>query len=211
MKERPSPEPVVFVIDDDASVRDSLKNLFESVGLHAELFDSPHAFLAFRRPEITSCIVLDVRLPGLTGLEFQSELLKLGIHLPIVFVTGHGDIPMSVRAMKLGAVEFLTKPFRDQDLLEAVRVALDRDRERRRDEITLAALRGHFDSLTVREREVIGLISSGLSNKEIAAEMGISDATVKVHRGNVMRKMDAPSLADLVRMADLLGVVRKTS
>lgn len=210
MRERPSPEPIVFVIDDDASVRDSLKNLFESVGLHAELFDSPQAFLDFRRPETASCIVLDVRLPGLTGLEFQSELLKLGIHLPIVFVTGHGDIPMSVRAMKLGAVEFLTKPFRDQDLLEAVRVALDRDRERRRDDITLSALRTHFQSLTAREKEVIGLISSGLSNKEIAAEMGISDATVKVHRGNVMRKMDAPSLADLVRMADLLGVVRKT-
>ena len=206
MKERPSPEPVVFVIDDDASVRDSLKNLLESVGLHAELFDSAQAFLDFRRPDLASCLVLDVRLPGLTGLEFQNELLKLGISLPIIFITGHGDIPMSVRAMKLGAVEFLTKPFRDQDLLEAVRVALDRDRRRRRDEKTLAALNAHFNSLTAREKEVIGLISAGLSNKQIAAEMGISDATVKVHRANIMRKMDARSLAELVRMADLLRV-----
>jgi RNA polymerase sigma factor (sigma-70 family) len=206
MKERPSPEPIVFVIDDDASVRDSLKNLLESVGLHAELFDSTQAFLDFRRPDGASCLVLDVRLPGLTGLEFQNELMKLGIPLPIIFITGHGDIPMSVRAMKLGAVEFLTKPFRDQDLLEAVRVALDRDRMRRRDEKALAALHAHFDSLTAREKEVIGLISAGLSNKQIAAEMGISDATVKVHRANIMRKMDARSLADLVRMADLLRV-----
>jgi FixJ family two-component response regulator len=145
-------------------------------------------------------------LPGLTGLEFQNELLKQGIALPIIFITGHGDIPMSVRAMKLGAVEFLTKPFRDQDLLEAVRVALERDRVRRRDEQTLTALHGHFESLTAREKEVIGLISAGLSNKQIAADMGISDATVKVHRANIMRKMQARSLADLVRMADLLRV-----
>jgi RNA polymerase sigma factor (sigma-70 family) len=206
MKERPSSEPVVFVIDDDASVRDSLKNLLESVGLHTELFDSTQTFLDFRRPDVASCLVLDVRLPGLTGLEFQNELLKLGISLPIIFITGHGDIPMSVRAMKLGAVEFLTKPFRDQDLLEAVRVALERDRMRRRDEKTLAALHAHFESLTVREKEVIGLISAGLSNKQIAADMGISDATVKVHRANIMRKMEARSLADLVRMADLLRV-----
>jgi RNA polymerase sigma factor (sigma-70 family) len=206
MKERPSPEPVVFVIDDDASVRDSLKNLLESVGLHTELFDSTQTFLDFRRPDVASCLVLDVRLPGLTGLEFQNELLKLGISLPIIFITGHGDIPMSVRAMKLGAVEFLTKPFRDQDLLEAVRVALERDRMRRRDEKTLTALHAHFESLTAREKEVIGLISAGLSNKQIAADMGISDATVKVHRANIMRKMQARSLADLVRMADLLRV-----
>jgi RNA polymerase sigma factor (sigma-70 family) len=206
MKERSSPEPVVFVVDDDASVRDSLKNLLESVGLHTELFDSTQTFLDFRRPDVASCLVLDVRLPGLTGLEFQNELLKLGISLPIIFITGHGDIPMSVRAMKLGAVEFLTKPFRDQDLLEAVRVALERDRMRRRDEKTLAALHAHFESLTAREKEVIGLISAGLSNKQIAADMGISDATVKVHRANIMRKMQARSLADLVRMADLLRV-----
>jgi RNA polymerase sigma factor (sigma-70 family) len=206
MKERPSSEPVVFVIDDDASVRDSLKNLLESVGLHTELFDSTQTFLDFHRPDLASCLVLDVRLPGLTGLEFQNELLKQGIALPIIFITGHGDIPMSVRAMKLGAVEFLTKPFRDQDLLEAVRVALERDRMRRRDEKTLAALHAHFESLTAREKEVIGLISAGLSNKQIAADMGISDATVKVHRANIMRKMQARSLADLVRMADLLRV-----
>jgi len=206
MKERSSPEPVVFVIDDDASVRDSLKNLLESVGLHTELFDSTQTFLDFCRPDVASCLVLDVRLPGLTGLEFQNELLRLGISLPIIFITGHGDIPMSVRAMKLGAVEFLTKPFRDQDLLEAVRVALERDRARRRDDKTLVGLRSHYASLTAREKEVIGFISAGLSNKQIAAEMGISDATVKVHRANVMRKMQARSLADLVRMADLLRV-----
>jgi FixJ family two-component response regulator len=206
MKERSSPEPVVFVVDDDASVRDSLKNLLESVGLHTELFDSTQTFLDFRRPDVASCLVLDVRLPGLTGLEFQNELLKQGIALPIIFITGHGDIPMSVRAMKLGAVEFLTKPFRDQDLLEAVRVALERDRVRRRDEKTLTSLHAHFESLTAREKEVIGLISAGLSNKQIAADMGISDATVKVHRANIMRKMQARSLADLVRMADLLRV-----
>ena len=178
------------------------------MGLHAELFDSTQAFLDFRRNDVLSCLILDVRLPGLTGLEFQNELLKLGISLPIIFITGHGDIPMSVRAMKFGAVEFLTKPFRDQDLLEAVRAALDRDRERRRDESTLAVLHGCFDLLTAREKEVIGLISAGLPNKQIAAEMGISDATVKVHRANIMRKMNARSLADLVRMSDLLGLGR---
>ena len=144
MKEPPTPEPVVFVIDDDESVRNLLKNLLETVGLHAELFDSAHAFMNFRLPDAPSCLILDVRLPGLTGLEFQNELLKFGVSLPIIFITGHGDIPMSVRAMKLGAVEFLTKPFRDQDLLEAVRVALDRDRRRRRDEKTLATVRTHF-------------------------------------------------------------------
>lgn len=201
-----NPEPIVFVIDDDASVRESLRNLLESVGLHAELFDSTQAFLDFRRPDTPSCLVLDVRLPGLTGLEFQNELLKLGIPVPIIFITGHGDIPMSVRAMKLGAVEFLTKPFRDQDLLEAVRVALEKDRGHRRDQKALASLQALFDSLTAREKEVIGLISAGLSNKQIATAMGISDATAKVHRANVMRKMEVRSLAELVRMADLLGV-----
>ncbi len=206
MKVRSALEPLVFVIDDDASVRESLKNLLESVGLHAELFGSTHAFLEFRRPDVAGCLVLDVRLPGLTGLEFQNELVKLGISLPIIFITGHGDIPMSVRAMKSGAVEFLTKPFRDQDLLEAVRLALEMDRTRRKNEGTLVTLRSHFASLTTREKEVIRFISAGLSNKQIAAAMGISDATVKVHRGNIMRKMQARSLADLVRMADLLSV-----
>lgn len=205
MKVRPTPEPVVFVIDDDASVRDSLKNLLETVGLHVELFDSAHAFMTFRRPDAPSCLILDVRLPGLTGLEFQSELLKLGISLPIIFITGHGDITMSVRAMKLGAVEFLTKPFRDQDLLEAVREALDRNRARRKDEKTLAALRARFETLTAREKQVIAFVAAGLSNKQIAAKMGISDATAKVHRARIMQKMQARSLAGLVRMADLLG------
>jgi FixJ family two-component response regulator len=205
MKERPPPDPVVFVIDDDASVRDSLKNLLETVGLHAELFDSAQTFMKFRRPDAPSCLILDVRLPGLSGLEFQNELVKSGVSLPIIFITGHGDIPMSVRAMKLGAVEFLTKPFRDQDLLEAVRVALDKDSARRKDEKTLTGLRAHFESLTAREKEVIRFVAAGLSNKQIAAKMGISNATAKVHRANIMRKMQAGSLAELVRMADLLG------
>jgi len=206
MSEHLTPEPIVFVIDDDVSVRESLKNLLESVGLEAELFESTQAFLDFRRSGVPSCLILDVRLPGLTGLEFQNELLSMGISIPIIFITGHGDIPMSVRAMKWGAVEFLTKPFRDQDLLEAVRVALELDRRRRREESALADLRAHFDSLTAREKEVIGFISAGLSNKQIASEIGISDATAKVHRANIMRKMEARSLAELVRMADLIGV-----
>jgi FixJ family two-component response regulator len=210
MKHNPSEKPVVLVIDDDASVRDSLKNLLESVGLHAELFDSVPAFMDFHPPDAPSCLVLDVRLPGLSGLEFQNELLKLGVSLPIIFITGHGDIPMSVRAMKLGAVEFLTKPFRDQDLLEAVRVALDQDRMRRSDDKALAVLQSHFDALTAREKEVIGFVSAGLSNKRIAAEMGISEATAKVHRANIMRKMQARSLAELVRMADMLRVSQRS-
>jgi FixJ family two-component response regulator len=205
MKKGSPIEPIVFVIDDDASVRDSLKNLLESVGLHVELFESAHAFMNFHRPDAPACLILDVRLPGLTGLEFQNELLKAGVSLPIIFITGHGDIPMSVRAMKLGAVEFLTKPFRDQDLLEAVRVALDGDRARREEEKTLAALNARFESLTAREKQVIGFVTAGLSNKQIAAKMGISNATAKVHRANIMRKMQAGSLAELVRMADLLG------
>ena len=210
MKARPSLEPVVFVIDDDASVRESLKNLLESVGLRAEVFPSAQAFLHFQRPDVASCLILDVRLPGLTGLEFQNDLLKMGISLPIIFVTGHGDIPMSVRAMKLGAVEFLTKPFRDQDLLEAVRVGLDRDTFRRKDEEALTALNVGFSALTEREKEVMALISTGLSNKQIANEMGISGATVKVHRANIMRKMHAGSLAELIRMTDLLRRSSKT-
>jgi FixJ family two-component response regulator len=205
MKERVTAEPIVFVIDDDVSVRVSLQNLLESVGLRTELFSSTQAFMDFHLPDVTSCLILDVRLPDLTGMEFQGELLRLGIPLPIIFITGHGDIPMSVRAMKLGAVEFLTKPFRDQDLLEAVRVALDWDRTRREDEKVLAALNAHFESLTPREKQVIGFVRTGLSNKQIAAEMGISEATAKVHRGNIMRKMEAHSLAELLKMAELLG------
>src|SRR5262245_36797607 len=205
MKHGPTFEQVVFVIDDDASVRDSLKNLLESVGLHAELFDSAQAFMNYHPPEVPSCLILDVRLPVLSGLEFQNELLKRGVSLPIIFITGHGDIPMSVRAMKLGAVEFLTKPFRDQDLLEAVRVGLDRDRVRRKDVQTVAVLRERYETLTAREKEVIGFVVAGLANKQIAAKMGISNATAKVHRANIMRKMQAHSLAELLRMADALG------
>jgi FixJ family two-component response regulator len=203
--------PIVFVIDDDASVRTSLKELLESVGLRVELFDSADAFLTSRPPEVASCLVLDVRLPGRSGLEFQTDLTTAGISLPIIFITGHGDIPMSVRAMKSGAVEFLTKPFRDQDLLEAVRAAIERDRARREGENAIAALRTRFALLTAREKEVIAYVSAGFVNKRIAAEMDISEVTVKVHRRNIMQKMSARSLAELVRMADLLGVSRAVS
>jgi len=206
MSEGSAVSPVVFVVDDDASVRTSLKELLESVGLRVELFDSADTFLASRLPDVPSCLVLDVRLPGRSGLEFQTELAKAGIPLPIIFITGHGDIPMSVRAMKSGALEFLTKPFRDQDLLEAVRAAIERDRTRREEENSTAALRTSFASLTAREKEVIGYVSAGFVNKRIAAEMGISEVTVKVHRRNIMQKMSARSLAELVRMVDLLGV-----
>jgi len=211
MSEELAANPVVFVIDDDASVRTSLKELLESVGLRVELFDSADAFLASRIPDVASCLVLDVRLPGQSGLEFQTELMKAGISLPIIFITGHGDIPMSVRAMKSGAVEFLTKPFRDQDLLEAIRTAIERDRARREHESSIAALKMRFASLTAREKEVLGYVSAGFVNKQIAAEMGISEVTVKVHRRNIMQKMNARSLAELVRMADLLSVGRAAS
>jgi FixJ family two-component response regulator len=203
--------PIVFVVDDDVSMRESLRDLLESVGLRVEVFESADAFLASRLPDVTSCLVLDVRLPGRSGLEFQAELTKAGISLPIIFITGHGDIPMSVRAMKSGAVEFLTKPFRDQDLLEAVRAAIERDRARREQESSIAALKTRFGSLTAREKEVIGYVSAGFLNKQIAAEMGISEVTVKVHRRNIMQKMNARSLAELVRMADVLGVGRAVS
>jgi FixJ family two-component response regulator len=211
MSERFAASPIVFVIDDDASVRTSLKELLESVGLRVELFDSADAFLTSRPPEVASCLVLDVRLPGRSGLEFQTDLTTAGISLPIIFITGHGDIPMSVRAMKSGAVEFLTKPFRDQDLLEAVRAAIERDRARREGENAIAALRTRFALLTAREKEVIAYVSAGFVNKRIAAEMDISEVTVKVHRRNIMQKMSARSLAELVRMADLLGVRRVVS
>jgi FixJ family two-component response regulator len=211
MSEGSAVSPIVFVVDDDISVRESLRDLLESVGLRVEVFESANAFLANRQPDAASCLVLDVRLPGLSGLEFQTELTKAGISLPIIFITGHGDIPMSVRAMKSGAVEFLTKPFRDQDLLEAVRAAIERDRARREQESSIVALKTRFGSLTAREKEVIGYVSAGLVNKQIAAEIGISEVTVKVHRRNIMQKMGARSLAELVRMADLLGVGRAVS
>ncbi len=206
MKEPFVAESVVFVVDDDRSVREALKSLFESVGLQVAMFGSAADFLESQLPDIPSCLVLDVRLPGLSGLEFQEELLKANIHVPIIFITGHGDIPMSVRAMKAGAIEFLTKPFRDQDLLDAVRVGVARDRIRREEEKSSSTLRRHYASLTAREKEVIGFVTAGLLNKQIAAELGVSEITVKVHRGNIMRKMNARSLAELVRMADLLGL-----
>jgi FixJ family two-component response regulator len=205
MKKRPHVESVVFVIDDDVSVRDSLRSLFESVDLNVALFESADDFLQSERPDVPCCLVLDVRLPGRSGLEFQNELANAGTDMPIIFLTGHGDIPMTVQAMKAGAIEFLTKPCRDQDLLDAVRLSLARDRERRKEETYLAGLKAHFAMLTAREKEVIGLVAAGLLNKQIAGQMNISEVTVKMHRGNIMRKMQARSLADLVRMADLLG------
>jgi len=208
MKAPAGPQNVVFVIDDDASLRESLSSLLRSIGLHVELFDSAAQFLKSKRPDVPSCLVLDVRLPGLSGLDFQAELIKNDVRVPIIFITGHGDIPMSVRAMKAGAIEFLTKPLREQDLLDAVQTGLDRDRARRESDKTVTELRERYDSLTAREQEVIGYVASGLMNKQIAGEIGISEITVKVHRGNLMRKMAAKSLADLVRMVDTLGIQR---
>jgi len=200
------PSPIVYIVDDDASVREGLQSLLRSVGLQVEPRGSAAEFLQKKLAEVPSCLVLDVRLPGLSGLDFQAELAKAGIHIPIVFMTGHGDIPMTVRAMKAGAVEFLTKPFREQDMLDAIRVALERDRSRRENDEKLTELRNLFESLTSREQEVIGFVTAGLMNKQIAGEIGVSEITVKVHRGNIMRKMGARSLADLVRMADALGI-----
>ena len=210
-KPAPVNEKLVFVIDDDAAVRSSLSSLFRSVGLQATTFSSAAEFLSSHKPDVPSCLVLDVRLPGIGGIEFQAELAKANIRLPIIFITGHGDIPMTVRAMKAGAVEFLTKPFRDQDLLDAVRVGLDRDSARREREQALSGVVAAYETLTLREKEVFPLVTSGLMNKQIAAKLGVSEITVKVHRGNAMRKMGARSLADLVRMADLLGIRQQES
>jgi RNA polymerase sigma factor (sigma-70 family) len=192
--------PSVFVIDDDPSVRSSLKFLLSTVGLQAETFDSAASFLHKKLPDVPSCLVLDVRLPGLSGIDFQCELAARNIFIPIVFLTGHGDIPMSVRAMKAGAVEFLTKPFRDQDLLDAVRVAIDRDRARREQETETAAIRQRFECLTRREQEVVSMVVSGMLNKQIAAELGTAESTVKVQRSRAMEKMQADSLAHLIKM-----------
>jgi FixJ family two-component response regulator len=193
---------LVFVIDDDPSVRSSLKFLLSTVGLQTETFESSDSFLRRKAPDIPSCLVLDVRLPGLSGLDFQRELATRNICIPIVFLTGHGDIPMSVRAMKAGAVEFLTKPFRDQDLLDAVRVALDRDRARRKHDKEVADLRQRFDSLTSREQEVVSMVVAGMLNKQIAAELGTAESTVKVQRSRGMEKMQAASLAELIKMIE---------
>ncbi|HSZ65459.1 MAG TPA: response regulator transcription factor [Xanthobacteraceae bacterium] len=200
--------PAVFVVDDDASVREALDSLFRSIGLQAKTFGSAAEFLQNKLPDAPSCLVLDVRLPGLSGLDFQTELAAAGLHIPIIFMTGHGDIPMTVKAMKAGAVEFLPKPFRDQDMLDAVQQALERDRDRRERNSGLAKLKSSFDTLTPREQEVMGLVTAGLMNKQVAGEIGVSEITAKVHRGNIMRKMGAKSLAELVRMADALGVRR---
>ncbi len=200
------PESTVFVIDDDASIRESLKSLIRSVGLHAELFGSVQEFLEHKPADVPSCLVLDVRLPGISGLNFQNQLAQSNIPIPLIFITGHGDIPMSVRAMKAGAVEFLTKPFRDQDLLDAIEVALQKDRLRRQQEAEKSDLKLKYESLTPREREVFPLVISGRLNKQIAAELETSETTVKVHRSQLMKKMGADSLADLVRMAEKLGI-----
>ena len=201
-------DDTVFVVDDDASIREALAALIRSVGLRVEVFAACQDFLSRPLPDVPSCLILDVRLPGLSGLDVQRQLSESGNHIPVVFMTAHGDIPMSVRAMKAGAVEFLTKPFRDQELLDSVGIALERDRARREQDSTISDVKIHFESLTPREQEVMGFVTAGLMNKQIAAKLGVSEITVKVHRGNVMRKMGAKSLADLVRMADILGIRR---
>jgi FixJ family two-component response regulator len=204
----PAAERTVFVVDDDAAVRETLSSLFRSVGLRVELFGSARDFAQSKKPDAPGCLVLDIRLPGISGLDFQAELTAAGIHIPIIFMTGHGDIPMSVQAMKAGAVDFLAKPFRDQEMLDAVVRALERDQKRREGEKVVVELRNRFDSLTSREREVITFVVDGLMNKQIAGKLGVTEITVKVHRVNMMRKMKARSVIDLVGMADLLGIRR---
>jgi FixJ family two-component response regulator len=201
-------DSLVIIVDDDASVGIALSSLFRSVNLRVELFSSAQDILKATLPAIPSCLVLDVRLPGLSGLDLQTELSRANIHIPIIFITGHGDVPMSVRAMKAGAIDFLTKPFRDQDMLDAVTAAIERDRHRRADQQAVADVRTHFNTLTPRERQVMALVTQGLMNKQIAGQIGLSEITIKIHRGHVMRKMKAKSLADLVRMAEALGLQR---
>jgi FixJ family two-component response regulator len=201
---QPVGAPTVFIIDDDADVRASIAGLLKSVGLRSEIFGTAQEFLRRKRPDAQSCLVLDVRLPGMSGLDVQRQLAEAGVPIPIIFITGHGDIPMSVRAMKSGAVEFLTKPFNDQDLLDAIYQALDRDQVTRQQQDELSALQNRYATLTPREREVMGLVVSGMLNKQIASELGTSHITIKIHRGQAMRKMQAGSLAELVKMAATL-------
>jgi FixJ family two-component response regulator len=202
-------ESIVYVVDDDIDVREGLKSLFQSVGWKSEAFSSTADFLSAKRPDEASCLILDVRFPDASGLDFQSELAKRECNMPVIFITGHGDIPMSVRAMKAGAVEFLAKPLREQDLMDAVRIAIDRDRARRESETKIFDLRERFEALTAREQQIMKMVCTGLMNKQTAAQMGISEITVKVHRHNVMKKLGAKSLPELVRMADVLGTFQK--
>jgi FixJ family two-component response regulator len=201
-------QKVVMVVDDDESLRVALTYLFQSMNLPVKVFASTAELLSSKLPDVVSCLVLDIRLPGVSGLEFQDVLAKAGIRIPIIFMTGHGDVPMSVKAMKAGAVDFLPKPFRDQDMLDAVTRALDQDRKWRESKQAVANLQHRFESLTRREREVMSLVTSGLMNKQIAHELNVTEITVKIHRGHAMKKMDARSLADLVRMAETLGITR---